>query len=36
MVDDLLRYIMVFIFPDPEPPIMNILYGWSENSYQFG
>ena len=23
-------------FPDPEPPTINILYGWSEMSGQFG
>ena len=25
-----------FVFPDPEPPNINILYGWSEISGQFG
>ena len=24
-----------FVFPDPEPPIINILYGWSEIYGQF-
>ena len=26
----------VFVFPDPEPPAINILYGWSGISGQFG
>ena len=25
-----------FVFPDPEPPIINILYGWSGICGQFG
>ena len=24
-----------FVFPDPEPPVINILYGWSEICVQF-
>ena len=30
MFGDQLRYLMVFILPDQELPIINILYGWSE------
>ena len=26
---------MEFIFPDPEPPVINILYGWSGIYDQF-
>ena len=26
----------VFLFPDPEAPTINILYGWSAISDQFG
>ena len=25
-----------FVFPDPEPPIINILYGWSGIYDHFG
>ena len=25
-----IKFNSAFVFPDPEPPIINILYGWSE------
>ena len=25
-----IKFSNAFVFPDPEPPIINILYGWSE------
>ena len=30
-----IKFIDAFVFPDPEPPIINILYGWSEIHGQF-
>ena len=32
----LMRLSNAFIFPDPEPPIINILYGWSWICSHFG
>ena len=26
---------ITFVFPDPKPPAINVLYGWSEISVQF-
>ena len=31
-----IRLCNIFVSPDPEPPIINILYKWSEISGQFG
>ena len=31
-----IKFNSVFVFPDPEPPIINILYGWSGIYGQLG
>ena len=30
-----IKFNNTFVFPDPEPPIINILYGWSRIYGQF-
>ena len=31
-----IRLSNAFVFPDPDPPIINIAYGWAGISGQFG
>ena len=35
-LSDNIRFDSEFVFPDPEPPIINFLYGWSGFFFQLG